>query len=61
MIIFRKFRIAISLFSDRITENKYLVIDINNLDFVSNEGHFNQIIETIFGSEYTNGLNMIIL
>lgn len=42
-------------------ENRYLVIDINNLDFVSNETHYNRIIETIFGSEYTKGLNMKIL
>jgi deoxyguanosine kinase len=43
------------------SDNKYLVIDVNNLNFVSNENHYDQIIETIFGSEYTNGLNMIIL
>jgi deoxyguanosine kinase len=42
-------------------ENKYLVIDINNIDFVTNESQYNQIIETIFGSDYTNGLNMKIL
>jgi deoxyguanosine kinase len=42
-------------------ENKYLVIDINNIDFVTNEGQYNQIIETIFGSDYSNGLNMKIL
>jgi deoxyadenosine/deoxycytidine kinase len=42
-------------------ENKYLVLDINNLDFVTNESQYNQIIETIFGPDYTNGLNMKIL
>jgi deoxyguanosine kinase len=42
-------------------ENKYLVIDINNLDFVANPDHYNMIIDTIFGNEYLNGLNMVIL
>jgi deoxyguanosine kinase len=43
------------------TENKYLIIDINNLDFVTDGNHYNMIIDTIFGSEYNNGLNMVIL
>jgi deoxyguanosine kinase len=42
-------------------ENKYLIIDINNLDFVTNENHYKLIIDTIFGSEYDKGLNMVIL
>jgi len=42
-------------------ENKYLVIDINNLDFVENDDHYNLIIETIFGKDRINGLNMVIL
>jgi len=42
-------------------ENKYLVIDINNLDFVGNDDHYNLIIETIFGKDRINGLNMVIL
>lgn len=42
-------------------ENKYLVLDINNLDFVANDNHYNLIIETIFGKERINGLNMVIL
>jgi deoxyguanosine kinase len=42
-------------------ENKYLVIDINNLDFVANDNHYNLIIETIFGKDRINGLNMVIL
>jgi len=42
-------------------ENRYLVIDINNLDFVVNTNHYDMIIDTIFGAEYINGLNMVIL
>jgi len=42
-------------------DNKFLVIDINNLDFVSNNDHYNLIIETIFGEERIKGLNMVIL
>jgi deoxyadenosine/deoxycytidine kinase len=42
-------------------DNRYLIIDINNLDFVTNENHFNLIVDTIFGKDYTNGLNMEIL
>ena len=41
--------------------NKYLVIDINNIDFVENKDHYNQIIDTIFGKDYQTGLNMVIL
>jgi len=42
-------------------ENRYLVIDINNVDFVSNENHYRLILETIFTKNYTNSLNMVIL
>jgi deoxyadenosine/deoxycytidine kinase len=42
-------------------ENRYLVIDINNLDFVANDDHYNLIIETIFGMDRINGLKMVIL
>ena len=41
--------------------NRYLVIDINNLDFVANSNHYNIIIDTIFGTDHGNGLNMVIL
>jgi deoxyguanosine kinase len=43
------------------TENRYLIIDINNLDFVADGNHYNMIIDTIFNTEYNNGLNMVIL
>jgi deoxyguanosine kinase len=42
-------------------ENKYLIIDVNNIDFVENEDHYLKIIDTIFYSDYHVGLNKIIL
>jgi deoxyguanosine kinase len=42
-------------------ENKYLVLDVNSLDFVSNENHYNKIIDTIFIDDYPVGLNKVIL
>ncbi len=40
-------------------ENKYLIIDANNLDFVSKEEHFIKITEVIFGKEFSEGLNLV--
>lgn len=42
-------------------ENKYLIIDANNLDFVSREDHFIRITDVIFGKEFPTGLNVVIL
>ncbi len=42
-------------------ENKYLVLDVNNIDFVENESHYTKIIDTIFFDEYPVGLNKVIL
>jgi deoxyguanosine kinase len=42
-------------------ENKYLVIDINDIDFVANENHYSKIIDTIFFDNYPVGLNKVIL
>jgi deoxyadenosine/deoxycytidine kinase len=42
-------------------ENKYLVIDINDIDFVANEDHYSKIIDTIFFDNYPVGLNKVIL
>ncbi len=42
-------------------ENKYLIIDANNLDFVSREDHFIKITDVIFGKELPTGLNVVIL
>lgn len=42
-------------------ENTYLIIDINNLDFVSDKSHYTRIIDTIFYNSYPQGLNTVIL
>jgi deoxyadenosine/deoxycytidine kinase len=42
-------------------ENKYLVIDVNEIDFVANENDFTKIIDTIFYNRYPVGLNKVIL
>jgi deoxyadenosine/deoxycytidine kinase len=42
-------------------ENKYLVLDVNNLDFVSNESHYSKVIDAIFFDDYPVGLNKVIL
>ncbi len=42
-------------------ENKYLVIDINGIDFVADGDNYKKVVETIFSREYSAGLNMVIL
>jgi deoxyguanosine kinase len=42
-------------------ENKYLVIDINEIDFVENENDYTKLIDTIFFDNYPVGLNKVIL
>jgi len=42
-------------------DNKYLVIDINDIDFVENENHYTRVVETIFNDEYPRGINKVIL
>jgi deoxyadenosine/deoxycytidine kinase len=42
-------------------ENKYLVIDVNDIDFVANESHYSKVIDTIFFDNYPVGLNKVIL
>jgi len=42
-------------------ENKYLIIDINNIDFVSNEKHYIKVLDTIFCDNYPMGMNLVIL
>jgi len=41
--------------------NKYLVIDVNEIDFVANESHYSKVIDTIFFDDYPVGLNKVIL
>ncbi len=42
-------------------DNKFLVIDIENIDFVANESHYKKVVNTIFTDDYTAGMNMVIL
>jgi len=42
-------------------ENKYLVLDINNIDFVADEDHYNKVLMAVFERAYPNGLNMVVL
>ncbi len=42
-------------------ENKYLILDINNLDFVVSNEHYKIITGKIFGNDYTSGLNTLVL
>ena len=42
-------------------ENKYIVLDINNIDFVENESHYLKVIDTIFYDDYPVGFNKVIL
>jgi deoxyguanosine kinase len=42
-------------------DNKYLIIDINNIDFVSDKNHYSRIIDAIFYDDYPVGLNKVIL
>lgn len=42
-------------------ENKYLVIDVNDIDFVENENHYTKILDAIFFDDYPVGLNKVIL
>jgi deoxyguanosine kinase len=41
--------------------NRYLVIDINGIDFVKNSEHYDHIIETIFSKQHPQGLNKVVL
>lgn len=42
-------------------DNKYVIIDVNNVDFVANESHYRKILEIIFEKDYPAGLNKVIL
>jgi deoxyguanosine kinase len=42
-------------------ENRYLIIDINEIDFVANENHYIRIIDKIFYDDYPSGINRVIL
>ena len=42
-------------------DNKYVVIDVNNLDFVTDENHYNRITEVIFNRDFPAGLSNVIV
>lgn len=42
-------------------DNKYLVIDINGIDFVGNENHYRKVIDVVFNDDFPVGLNTRIL
>ncbi|MCU0461043.1 MAG: deoxynucleoside kinase [Bacteroidales bacterium] len=42
-------------------DNKYLVIDIENVDFVANESQYRKVVDAIFYDEYPAGMNTLIL
>jgi deoxyguanosine kinase len=42
-------------------DNRYLILDINNVDFVENNDHYRLIADTIFYDEYPVGINRVIL
>jgi deoxyguanosine kinase len=42
-------------------DTRYLIIDINDIDFVENGNHYKRIVDTIFHYEYPQGVNKVIL
>lgn len=42
-------------------ENRYLILDINNIDFVENEDHYKAVRDLIFYSDYPQGMTKLIL
>ncbi|MFN8211268.1 MAG: deoxynucleoside kinase [Bacteroidales bacterium] len=42
-------------------DNKYLILDVNDIDFVANENHYTKIIDAIFYDDYPPGVNKLIL
>ena len=42
-------------------DNKYLVLDVNNMDFVDNDEHYKKITGIIFGEDFPVGVNKVIL
>jgi len=42
-------------------EHTYLILDINNIDFVNNGNDYSKILNVIFGEKHSKGLNRTIL
>ncbi len=40
------------------TENRYLILDVNSLDFVKNKSDYRMVVDTIFSEEVKPGMNM---
>ncbi|MCJ7820196.1 MAG: deoxynucleoside kinase [Bacteroidales bacterium] len=40
-------------------ENRFLIIDLNNIDFVADVKQYERIVDIIFEMDYPNGLNMV--
>jgi deoxyadenosine/deoxycytidine kinase len=57
----RKIQESYFTFFKQNPDSRYLVIDINNIDFVENEEDYEKIITTVFDREYQLGMNTIIL
>jgi len=49
------------VFFKQINSFPILIIDTNNIDFVSNPDHYEQLKDAIFKSEYKLGVNRLIL
>ncbi len=39
----------------------FLIIDTNNIDFISNPEDYREVVKTVFQKEYVSGLNRVIL
>jgi len=39
----------------------FLIIDTNNIDFISNPEDYREVVQTVFQEEYASGLNRVIL
>ncbi len=45
----------------KVTSFPILVVDVNNIDFVENQDHYEQLKQLVFHSEYKLGVNMLIM
>lgn len=49
------------LFFRQNPDNRYVIIDINNIDFVESREHYSEIIDIIFNREHQAGMNKVLL
>ena len=57
----RKIQDSYFTFFKQNPDNKYLVIDINEIDFVENEDQYRRIVDKIFYDDYPPGINNVIM